>query len=85
MTFIYQNDFYLPLSGKIQRQQGEQEFGDYEAVLQFVEDVILQQKTEMPMRKLYEIYKLHPDDTRYLHKLKLQLKENFSEKFRPPS
>ena len=57
MTFIYQNDFYLPLSGKIQRQQGEQEFGDYEAVLQFVEDVILQQKTEMPMRKLYEILK----------------------------
>ena len=85
MTFIYQNDFYLPLSGKIQRQQGEQEFGDYEAVLQFVEDVILQQKTEMPMKKLYEIYKLHPDDTRQLHKLKLRLKENFSEKFRPPS
>ena len=55
MTFIYQNDFYLPLSGKIQRQQGEQEFGDYEAVLQFVEDVILQQKAVMPMKKLYEV------------------------------
>ena len=29
------------------------------------------------MKKLYEIYKLHPDDTRYGHKLKLQLKQNF--------
>ena len=37
------------------------------------------------MKKLYEIYKLHPDDLSYGHKLKLQLKQNFSEKFRPPS
>ena len=45
------------------------EFGDYEAVLQFVEDVILQQKTVTTMKKLYKIYKLHPDDTKYHHKL----------------
>ena len=32
------------------------------------------------MKKLHEIYKLHPDDTRYRHKIKLQLKETFSEK-----
>ena len=32
------------------------------------------------MKKPHEIYKLHPDDTRYRHKLKLQLKETLSEK-----
>ena len=32
------------------------------------------------MKKLHEIYKLHPDDTRYGHKFKLRLKETFSEK-----
>ena len=32
------------------------------------------------MKKLHEIYKLHLDDTRYHHKLKLRLKETFSEK-----
>ena len=32
------------------------------------------------MKKLHEIYKLHLDDTRYRHKLKLRLKETFSEK-----
>ena len=36
----------------------------------------------------YEIYKSHPDDTRYHHKLKLRLKEKLSEKmlfFQPNS
>ena len=32
------------------------------------------------MKKLHKIYKLHPDDTRYRHKLKLRLKETFFEK-----
>ena len=32
------------------------------------------------MKKLHEIYKLHRDDTRYRHNLKLRLKETFSEK-----
>ena len=32
------------------------------------------------MKKLHEIYKWRPDDTRYRHKLKLRLKETFSEK-----
>ena len=32
------------------------------------------------MKKFYEIYNLHPDDTRYRHKLKLRLKETFSAK-----
>ena len=50
-----QNDYYSPLQGKIQQQQGKQEFGDYEAVLQFVEDVILQEKAVTPMKKLYEV------------------------------
>ena len=49
-------------------------------LLQFVEDVILQQKTAVSMKKLHEIYELHPDYTRYRHKLKLRLKETFSEK-----
>ena len=61
--------------------QGEQEFGDYEAVLQkMLKDVILRQKTTISMKQLHEIYKLHPDDTRYRHKLKLRLKEKLSEK-----
>ena len=64
----------------LQQQQGEQEFGDYEAVLQYVEYVILEQKTAVSMKKLHEIYKLYLDDTRYRHKLRLQLKETFSEK-----
>ena len=33
------------------------------------------------MKKFHKIYKLHPDDTKYGHKLKLQLKETLSEKF----
>ena len=32
------------------------------------------------MKKLHEIYELHPDYTRYRHKFKLRLKETFSEK-----
>ena len=77
---LAQNDSYSLFRVKNQQQQGEQEFGDYEAVLQFVEDVILQQKTVLSMNKLHEISKLHPDDTRYRHMLKLRLKETFSEK-----
>ena len=58
------------LYGEIQQQQGEQEFGDYEAILQFAEDVFLQhRKTAISMKKLYEIYKWYNDDTRYRHKL----------------
>ena len=37
------------------------------------------------MKKLYEIYKLHPDDTRYRHELELRLIEKFSEKCHPSS
>ena len=32
------------------------------------------------MKKLHEIYRLYPDDTLYHHKLKLRLREAFSEK-----
>ena len=32
------------------------------------------------MKKPHEIYKLHPDNTRQLHKVKLWLKETLSEK-----
>ena len=49
-------------------------------VLQYVEDVILQQKTVILIKKLYEIYKSHSDDTRYHHKLKFPVKEKLSEK-----
>ena len=64
----------------LQQQQGEQEFGDYEAVLQYVEYVILEQKTAVSMKKLHEIYKLHLDDTRYRHKLNLQVKHSLKKK-----
>ena len=49
-------------------------------MLQYVEDVILQQKTVISIEKLYEIYKSHSDDTRYHHKLKFPVKEKLSEK-----
>ena len=69
-----QNDFHSLLRIKSQQEQGEQEFGDYEVVLQFAEGVILQHhKNVISIKNLHEIYKLHPDDTRYRHKFKLQL------------
>ena len=69
-----QNDFHSLLRIKSQQEQGEQEFGDYEVVLQFAAGVILQhRKNVISIKNLHEIYKLHPDDTRYRHKFKLQL------------
>ena len=47
-------------------------------MLQCVEDVILQQKTELLMKKIHEIYKLHPDDTGCCHKLYAATSRNTS-------
>ena len=49
-------------------------------VLQFVEDVILQQETAVRWRNSKKFASWHPDDTRYRHKLRLRIKETFSEK-----
>ena len=60
IEILDQNDSYSFFMVKTNNNRGSRNL---------VEDVILQQKTAVSMKKLHEIYKLNPDNTRYCHKL----------------
>lgn len=60
IEILDQNDSYSFFMVKTNNNRGSRNL---------VEDVILQQKTAVSMKKLHEIYKLNPDNKRYCHKL----------------
>ena len=67
-------------SNNNEQEESDTQKGNFEAVIEFIENTILLQNQPVSMSLIYEIYGVHLQDKRYRNKIKIRILDLFPEK-----